>query len=255
MRLSGYLLLAVVVATALGCVANSGTGRGSVDQERAATQHIQLALRYIGSNNIDLARLHLHKAERFDFHTGRSRLYNAYALLYQIEGEVGLAEDYFRKAVSADKNDSVVRYNFAAFLYGQGQYKQALQQIQRVNEDLSYPRRAQALYILGLAQCQTDQFAVALESFAKANQVAPAFAAPYLEAAEIYFAQGKLPIAKRLLRQYGNLEAPSARSLWLGIRVDNGIGNSSAVARQGLQLENLFPNSSEAMEYQQWLTQ
>ena len=256
MTLSSYwLMLVVVIATALGCVANPSAYHSSVDPDQSAARHIQLAMRYIGSKNPDLARVHLQKAERFDFQTGRSQLYNGWALLCQMERDMVRAEEYYRKAVSADKNDSVARYNYAAFLYNQGRFEQTQQQIQRVIDDPRYRRRAQAFYILGLAQGKTDQLVGALESFARANQLAPAFAAPYIEAAEICFAQNKLPLAKRLLQQYGNLQRPSARGLWLGVRIDNSLGDSNAVARQGLQLKKLFPDASETREYLQWLTQ
>jgi type IV pilus assembly protein PilF len=255
MVLTRYLILAVVVMVELGCVANPKAYNRSVDPERSAAQHIQLAMRYIGSNKPDLARVHLQKAERFDFQTGRSQLYNGWALLYQMERDADVAEEYYRKAVSADKNDSVARYNYAAFLYNQGRFKQTQQQIQRVIEDPRYRRRAQAFYILGLAQGKTDQLVGALKSFAKANQLTPVFAAPYIEAAEIYFVQNKLLLAKRHLQQYGNLQRPSARSLWLGVRIDDSLGDSGAAARRGLQLQKLFPDASETGEYLQWLTQ
>ena len=255
MVLTGYLILAVVVIVELGCVANPKANNSSVAPERSATQHIQLAMRYIGSNKPDLARVHLQKAERFDFQTGRSQLYNGWALLSQLERDADLAEEYYRKAVSADKNDSVARYNYAAFLYNQGRFKQTQQQIQRVIDDPRYRRRAQAFYILGLAQGKTDQLVEALKSFAKANQLMPVFAAPYMEAAEIYLVQSKLLLAKRHLQQYGNLQRPSARSLWLGVRIDHSLGDSGAAARRGLQLQKLFPDASETREYLQWLTQ
>lgn len=69
--------------------------------------------------------------------------------------------------------------------------------MQLVSEDLGYERRPQAFYILGLAQRKTGQMEEALESFEKATQLTPGFAPPFIEAAEIYFEQQKLPIAKR----------------------------------------------------------
>ena len=255
MVLTRYLILTAVVIVELGCVANPKANNSSVDPERSATQHIQLAMRYIGSNKPDLARVHLQKAERFDFQTGRSQLYNGWALLCQMERDAVRAEEYYRKAVSADKKNSVARYNYAAFLYNQRRFKDTQQQIQRVIDDPRYRRRAQAFYILGLAQGKTDQLVGALKSFAKANQLTPVFAAPYIEAAEIYFVQNKLLLAKRHLQQYGNLQRPSARSLWLGVQIDDSLGDSRAAARRGLQLQKLFPDASETREYLQWLTQ
>ena len=50
MVLTRYLILTAVVIVELGCVANPKANNSSVDPERSATQHIQLAMRYIGSN-------------------------------------------------------------------------------------------------------------------------------------------------------------------------------------------------------------
>ena len=83
----------------------------------------------------------------------------------------------------------------------------------------------------------------------------PQFAPPYIEAAEIYFEQQKLPIAKRTLHQYGSLAQPTAKSLWLAVHIQSGFGNKDGAASQGLKLKNLFPYSSENLEYQKWLKQ
>ena len=212
-------------------------------------------MKYIASKNRELARVHLDNAQSFGSRSNRSQLHNGYALLYQLEQETELAEKYFRKAISSKKTDSTARYNFAAFLYNQGRFEEALKQMQLVSEDLGYERRAQAFYILGLAQNKTGQALEALESFEKASQLAPQFAPPYIEAAEIYFAQKRLAKAKRALDQHGYLAQLSAKSLWLSVRIENSFGNRDAEASQGLKLKNLFPYSSENLEYQKWLKQ
>ena len=97
---------------------------------------------------------------------------------------------------------------------------------------------------------QQDQ---ALESFEKATQLTPRFAAPYLEAAEIYFAQERYPRAKNALDQYAFLARSTAKSLWLAVRLEDRFGNRDAASSQGLQLKNLFPYSKENLEYQEWL--
>ena len=89
----------------------------------------------------------------------------------------------------------------------------------------------------------------------RASQLTPGFAPPYLEAAEIYFEQQKLPIAKRALDQYAYLAPPSAKSLWLAVRLEHSFGNRDGASSQGLKLKNLFPYSSENLEYQKWLKQ
>jgi len=255
MKTANYLLIAVLISGLLGCVSSTETKRRAADPQEAFSRHIKLAMQYIGSKNRDLARVHLQKAARFESRDRRAKLHNGYGLLYQMEQETALAEKHFRKAVSSDKTDSTARYNFAAFLYNQGRFDEARQQMQRVSADLSYERRPQALYILGLAQRQIGQQAEALRSFEKATQLMPAFAPPYIEAAEIYFSQQQLPVAKRALEQYSLLTQPTAKSLWLSVRIEDSFGNRDAAASQGLKLKNLFPYSSENLEYQNWLKQ
>ena len=230
MKLIKFLLLAELITSLLGCVSSTETKNIVADPEEAFTRHIKLARQYIGSKNRDLARLHLEKAAAFSSKTRRSKLHSGYGLLYQMEQETELAEKHFRQAIASDKKDSMARYNFAAFLYNQRRFKEARQQMKLVSADLGYERRPQALYILGLAQRQTGQQAEALRSFEKATQLLPAFALPYIEAAEIYFARQQLPVAKRALQQYSLLAQPTAKSLWLAVRIEDSFGNRDAAA-------------------------
>lgn len=253
------LLLAILLTSMVlisGCVATTSKARQAPDPEAAYQQHIKLAMQYIGTKNRDLARVHLEKAARFDSRSTRaqmSQLHNGYALLYQMEQETELAETHYRKAIASNKSDSMARYNFGAFLFNQGRFEDARKQMRLVSDDLSYERRPQAFYILGLCQNKLNQQQQALDSFAKATQLMPRFAAPYLDAAEIYFAQQSYPRAKRALDQYAYLAQSTARSLWLAVRLEDRFGNKDAASSQGLQLKNLFPYSRENLEYQKWL--
>ena len=56
-------------------------------------------------------------------------------------------------------------------------------------------------------------------------------------------------------QQYSLLAQPTAKSLWLAVRIEDSFGNRDAAASQGLKLKNLFPYSSESLEYQKWLKQ
>ena len=69
-----------------------------------------------------------------------------------MEQETELAEIHFRKALASNKSDSMARYNFGAFLFNQGRFEDARKQMKVASDDLSYERRPQAFYILGLCQ-------------------------------------------------------------------------------------------------------
>ena len=109
MKLVKILLLAVMVASFLGCVFSPETRKKTADPQAAFDQHIKLAMQYIGSKNRDLARVHLKKVAKFSAKARRSKLHNGYALLYQMEQETELAEKHFRKAIASNKTDSMAR--------------------------------------------------------------------------------------------------------------------------------------------------
>ena len=247
----GFLLAILSIAT--GCVSEGRKSSNAENPDAASQQHIKLALKYIGSDNRDLARVHLEKAAK---HRSRSaQLYNAYALLYQSEQEFKLAEEYFIKALARDKSYTLSRYNFATFLYQQGRLAEARKQIKQVTEDLGYERRAQAFYILGLTQKRMGDSQQALQSFEKATQLSSGFAAPHIEAAELYFQQQNYPLCKLALDRFRQLSAPTAQSLWMVVRVEERFGNRDKAASEGLKLKNLFPYSKENLAYQAWLKQ
>ena len=246
----GFLVAAFAVT---GCVSDGPKSANSENPEAASQQHIKLALKYIGSDNRDLARVHLEKAAKY--RSRSAQLFNAYALLYQREQEFKLAEEYFAKALARDKSYTLARYNFAAFLYNQGRLAEAREEIKLVSEDLGYERRAQAFYILGLTQKRMGDSPQALESFEKATQLSSGFPAPFLEAAELYYQQQNYPLSKLALDRFRQLSAPTAQSLWLAVRVEERFGNRDKAASEGLKLKNLFPYSKENLAYQAWLKQ
>ena len=246
----GFLVAALSVT---GCVSDGPKSANSENPKAASQQHIKLALKYIGSGNRDLARVHLDKAEKFKSRS--AQLYNAYALLYQSEQEFKLAEEYYQKALSKNKKYTLARYNFAAFLYNQGRLAAAREQIKLVSEDLGYERRTQAFYILGLTQKRMGDNSQALESFEKATQLSSGFPPPFIEAAKLYFQQKDYPLSKLALDRFRQLSAPTAQSLWLAVRVEERFGNRDKAASEGLKLKNLFPYSQENLAYQAWLKQ
>ena len=116
----GRLVIALTLGLLLlGCVSPATIpSAGGSDAKAAYQQHVSLAKQYIGLKNRELARIHLSKAERFQNAVDKTRLselYNGYALLYQSELEMELAEKYYQKALVSDATDSVARYNFSSY--------------------------------------------------------------------------------------------------------------------------------------------
>jgi type IV pilus assembly protein PilF len=244
-----FLLASLLLS---GCVSSTNMTKMSVDTVDAYQQHLNLAMQYIGMNNRDLARIHLVKAEKYfnsSDKVAQSQFYNGYALLYQIELELVLAEKYFRKALDGNAENSTARYNFASFLFNQERFEDALDQILIVTEDLNYQRRPQAFYIAGLLENKREQPDRALRFFIRATELSPLFRPPYIESAKIYMGQQNLVLAKKQLLEHVGLAGPTADNLWLSIRLETHLGNNELARIQGEKLKMLYPDSKEAAQY------
>ncbi len=247
MRLSWCLLLVVVLS---GCV-STGQPQRQANTDQMLDNHLQLALGYIGTGNRESARHHLHKAE--ELRRRAPGVLHAYALLYQSEGELELADDYYRRAIAADRHFSQARFNYGVYLYNQTRFNDALEQFQRVTEDLDYERRSLAFTYLGITAVQLGQQEAAATAFRRAVRLDPTQARAYLELARLEFDHGNFSTAKQWLDQHNRLSQATPASLWLGLRLARVFGDRDTEASNAMALRNLFPYSEETLAYQDWL--
>lgn len=250
--MAGWVTLVLLLVSLAGCVTTIERKQPvTLDKDDAFKQHVMLALQYIGAGNRELAHGHLEKAAAINKKS--PELFNAYALLFQLQRESDIAEDYFKKAIAADRDFTMAHYNYGTFLYNLGRFEDAASQMEYVARDLTYDRRPQSYMVLGLAYHRLERTEQALEALQKAIQLQPLMNGAYLEAAEIYFEQKDYRRSRLLLNQYNQIARPSAASLWLELQLDHLADNKDGVASNGLKLRNMYPNSRENQLYQQWL--
>ena len=177
---------------------------------------------------------------------------NGMALLYQLEKEDELAEEYYLKSLRYDPGLTAARNNYAIFLLRKGRNEEAYKHLLDAAEDLGYPRRARVNLSLGQAASRLGNIDEALRAWEKSINIDPLMAPSYLELAKVYFERNNLPVAKQYLDKYDELVGPRAEALWLGVRLENAFGNSDGVASKGLALKKMFPYSQQNLDYQEW---
>ena len=67
-----------------------------------------------------------------------------WGLVYTLEGDLGLADESFLRALRLDPENSQVRNNYAAFLFSNNRYQEAYDQLEQVVENTEYTGRSQA---------------------------------------------------------------------------------------------------------------
>jgi type IV pilus assembly protein PilF len=217
--------------------------------EEALEARVQLARSYIGEQNWEYAKRNLKLAQDID--PNSPDVYEAFALVYQSTGEYELAEQSFKRAIALKNPFSRARNNYAAFLYSQGRYEEAEEQLEVVVTDTLYESRTQAFINLGLCRRRLGKNDEARLAFTRALAMSRGNTIATLELAHIEFEAGNWSRAERYMENYKQFaRRQSPRALWLGVRLSRKLQDDNAEASYALALRNLYPESAEFQAYQ-----
>ncbi len=229
-----------------GCVSS---GVKEIDVDAAVRAYLDLARGYLREDMNAQAMRPINKALELD-----SRNAQAWALkaeLHRRDGDVELAHEAYRKAISYDSKSPDIQNNYGVFLYQQGDYKKALEHFEASSADPSYSSRALAFQNAGHAALKLEQTDQAEAFFSRALRFDSNLPTAHLEYANLLFEQGDYKSARHYYEQFTSLAQQTPRSLWLGIRLARMFEERDAEASYALQLRKLYPGSEAYKQYQQ----
>ncbi|WP_432696500.1 type IV pilus biogenesis/stability protein PilW [Marinobacterium sp. YM272] len=247
------LLLTAILVSACSTTPDRYANSGA-SEEDALESYTSLGLQYLRAGDTAGAKGPLQRALAID--DDYAPAYNALALVFQAEQDLGLAEDYFRKAISADSQSAMIHNNFGAFLFSQERYDEACVELARATEDPFYQARAQAFENLGRCYRRTGRDAVAEHALKRALTLQRQRPLALVELADLKLEQGNNTEAAALFDRFREL-VDSKRvnhfplSLWVGVRVARYEGNASRAATYALLLKNMYPESNEYRLYKE----
>ncbi len=249
----------LLVLLAQGCAGPGGTSnkpsqelQTSSDQsdvDRRARVHLELAGAYFSRNqpNTALDEVKLALQSKPDLPDA----YNLRGLVYASMGEVGLAEDNFRRALQMAPRDADTMHNYGWFLCQQRRYDDAAAQFRTALEVPNYREVTRTWLAMGVCQARNNRLAEAEQSLMRSFELDPANPTTSLNLAEVLLRRGELERARFYIRRVnGNDALISAQTLWLAARIERKLGQSAQVEQLGNDLQNRFPNSPEARLYE-----
>ncbi|MFJ2981583.1 MULTISPECIES: type IV pilus biogenesis/stability protein PilW [unclassified Pseudomonas] len=245
--------LSILALTLLaGCVSGGASDplanrQGRVEAGRA---YVQLGLGYLQQGLTEQAKAPLGKALALD--ATDADAHAALALVFQAEGEPLLAEEHFKKALSARPGDTRIRNNYGSFLYAQQRFAEAEQMFRQASADTLYPERSRVYENLGLTALQLDNRDQAQAYLTKALQLNRRQPRALLEMAELSYENRHYVPARDYYDRFSQLGDHSARSLLLGSRLARVFDEQGTLAELGQQLQRLYPGTPE---YQQYLSE
>lgn len=247
------ILFPLLVLFLISCVQTTYPKVKKVDKQKSLESYIALGMAYLDRNDRDASRRNFEKALEID--SDSHEAHNGMGLLYELNGEMTLAETSFKRAISEDRNYTQARVNYGVFLYRQQRFTEAYDNFELASKDLKYDRRALVLAYVGQTAQKLNNGVRAKSAFEHSINIDNQLSLPIIELAQISFDEQDYAAAKNYLDRYTRIEKPSPKSLWLGIQIERIFGNKDKESSYALALRNLHPYSKEYLEYKKLLDQ
>ncbi|WP_053980672.1 type IV pilus biogenesis/stability protein PilW [Marinagarivorans algicola] len=245
------IVLAMFVFFLAACVSTGGVHQVDADPRKALDTRIELGMKYLDTGNRDQALRQF--LEVLDIDRKNPEALKGLALVHQMNGEIAEAEAAFKKSIryADDSMISSAEFKYGLFLSRQQRYKEAMEQFESVATNLVFPQRAESLYFVGRCALALGNKVRAKAAFTHSLNLRKNSASPALELADLAYQEQDYSMAKKYLDRFNRYSEPSARSLWLGIRIDRTFGHKDKMASQAMALKNLFGYSREYLQYKQ----
>ncbi|MGI9305441.1 MAG: type IV pilus biogenesis/stability protein PilW [Gammaproteobacteria bacterium] len=231
--------LVVAGLLAAACTPGQNTRPDSIGVEERTKQ----ALYLYRQNRLDQALKDIKVALKQVPNNGDAN--NIAGLIYERMGDVGLAEQHFKKAVELQPNDAYTRNNYGTFLCEQGRIFEAEEEFLTAVYDESYPTPEVAYTNAGVCVRRIPDLDRAAQYFHAALEANPNTAKALLNLARIYYEKERFNQAQGNMENYLAVNEPNAKALLLAYRIENALGNKSAADEYSLRLQQRYPDSQE----------
>ncbi len=245
------LLMTIACLLLTACVKNNFTSAGdqlAANNQRAASYHIEMAIRYLEKSNIERARAKLNYA--LELAPDWPPALGAMGYYMEQIGEAREAEQYYLKALGFDPKSASSQNNYGTFLCRQQQYDKAQQYFLAAARHSRYDKTAEAYENAGICSLEAKRYAAAEQFFKKAILQAPNRAMSLYQLADLKYQQGKYAEANRYLLRFRVAAPESAASVWLAIRVAHAMGQSQKASQYAATLKGKYSHSKEYQLYQ-----
>lgn len=224
------------------------TASDEPESRKRARIRLELAVGYFeqGQTTVALDELKQSLAADPNF----SEAYNLRGLVYMRLNDLRLAEESFQKAMVLDPRNANVLHNYGWLQCQQSKYPEAVQTFTRALANPQYGERAKTWMVQGLCQIRAGQRVEAEASLVHAYELDAGNPIIGYNLSNMLFQRGEFIRAQFYVRRINNSQLANAESLWLGIKVEQRLGNRESMEQLASQLKKRFPQSSEQAAYE-----
>lgn len=216
----------------------------SINDTEVALSNLRLGIGYMREGLYEKALEKLNRAREAE--PGYSPIYDALGVLYQTLGDYDAAETNFKKAIKLNPNYSPTLNNYGLLLCQTQRYEEADEIFMKAVNNPLYAKPELAYNNAGTCARNNGKKKLAESYFREALRRDAGLGSALIQMSTMSYEQGDYMPARAYLARYLESNRPSAKSLWLGIRIERELGDKNAVSSYVLLLRNQFSESEEA---------
>ncbi len=237
-----YCFLPIAFLSLPACVTTSEQF-GKKDDVAAASFNLQLGINLMRQNNLSEAKAKIDKALQQDPKSADAHFIAG--VLYDRINENSKADDFYAKAVSLNPKNSEYVNGYAVFLCRKGHREKGEKMALKAAEDPLYKTPELALLNAGNCALDDGRISKAEEYLRRALKIQPNFSPALLQMSELELKGANYLSARGFLERYQQLAPTTAASLWLGVRIERGLGNMNVAENYARRLKAEFATSDE----------
>ncbi|TRW92681.1 type IV pilus biogenesis/stability protein PilW [Candidatus Methylobacter oryzae] len=230
-------VLLVAVLAACGSTSN-------IKSDNPEDVHLQLGVRYLNMNKLELARENL--LEAIKKNSDNAQAHNALAFLYEKLNQPDNAKDHYETALDLAPDDLGVKNNFGRFLCEHKEFEEGLDLLTESSSNPLNDRQWLALTNAGRCKLGMGQKQQAETYFRQALQLNGTYVPALAEMQKIAYEKGDFWAAKGFLQRYLGAAAHTPETLWFAMLTERALGNRELATEYKNLLLEKFPLSNEA---------
>lgn len=244
MRTSKLFLSSIFVCFLTACATTDDTK--SVEGN-AANVYLQLGVRYLNLNKLEIAKENLQHAIRLD--SKNAQAFNALAFLDEKLNKIDDARLHYQTAITLTPDDLGIKNNYGRFLCEQGETENGMALLTAATTDGLNERPWLAMTNLGRCYMQLAKYQEAETYFTQALQLNQNYSPALLEMQKVNYHQGNFSAARVYLNRYAQVSEHTPESLLIAAQIEGATGNAGMAKHYQTLILTKFPLSAEAKRF------
>jgi type IV pilus assembly protein PilF len=229
-----------------GCVSTAKDKFQKPQPERAAEINLEIGIDHLRKNNLAQAKEKIDRSLEQNPRSAKAQI--AAGMLYDRLGETDKADDYYARSLSLEPKNPDIQNNYAVYLCQKKRYERGEKLATEAAKNPLY--RTPEVGYMNAGNCArgNGDLKSAEENFRRAIAVRPKFGEALFQMAELEYVQTDYLSARAFLQRYMEVSRTSPATLWLGVRIERGLGNTDAAQQYGQRLKNEYPSAAQTKE-------